>query len=113
MADLPPEVIAVGLAAIGYQHIPQRIPIGHIVPERAVAQLHPGIMFVPGPERAIAVEEKGQPAPALVADEGLLVNGIPFPEPVGDGQTVGQGLPAFTKQIVKTAETPTLKLLYC
>ena len=100
MADFSPEIIPVGLAAVGYQQVPQRIPIGYIIAEGAVAQFHPGIAPPIGRQRTESVEEKGQPTPALLADQRLLVDGIPFPEPVGDSQAVGQGLPAFTKQIV-------------
>src|SRR5579872_1133727 len=103
VGDVAPEFVAITFPAIGYQHIAERVPIRHIVPKRAIPQLHPGIVLSTRPKRAVAVEEKGQPPPALVADKRLLINRIPFPEPVGNGQAVGEGLAALAEKIIEGA----------
>src|SRR6185312_589233 len=98
-----PELVAISLPSIRHEHIAQRVMIGDIVPKRAVAQLHPGIAFAAGPKGAVAVEEERQTAPALVADQRFLVNGIPLPEPVGYGQAVGKGLAPFSEEVIEEA----------
>src|ERR1700722_633135 len=103
---LTPEVVAISFPAIRDQHKAEGIPIGYVVPERAIAQLHPGIAFVAGPKRAITVKKEGQTTTPLVTDEGLLVNGVTLPKPVGDGQAVGEGLTTFPKKVVEKSREP-------
>ena len=99
--NLFPEVIAITFATIGYQHIPQRIMVRNIVPVGAVTQFHPGVVLVAGPEAAVAIEEKRETSSPLVAYQCLLVYGVAFKEPVGDRETIGQGLPALSKKVKK------------
>jgi len=89
--------------------------VGDIIPVGAVAQFHPGVALACCPEGAVAIEKERKASPALVAYQGLLVDGVAFPEPVGDGQAIGERLTTFAEEIIEPfgeADAVIIILLY-
>src|SRR3569833_185811 len=111
MCNIFPEIITIGVTPVGYQHIPQRVPVRCVIAVGAIADLHIAVVFIRRPQSPKAIEEIRQSPPALLTYVCFVKNRITLKKPIRYTQCIAQRLPAFAKNYLQRMREPLVKVI--